>query len=51
MLQSKLSNNGITLKILKGIEAWLAYRTQQVMLDGVSSVPAPVKPTILHGTV
>ena len=38
-------------KVLKWIEVWLTYRTEQVMLDGVSSAPAPVKPTLPHGTV
>jgi len=42
-LLSKLSNYGITGDILEWIKTWLTQRTQQVVLDDISSVPALVK--------
>ena len=50
-LLSKLSNYGITGDILEWIKTWLTQRTQQVVLDGISSAPALVKSGVPQGTV
>ena len=46
-----LSNYGKTDDILEWIKTWLTLRTQQVVLDSVSSAPALVRSGVPHSTV
>ena len=50
-LIKELSSYGITGNVLQRIEVWLMCRSQQVVLDVVSSTPVLVKSAVPQGIV
>ena len=50
-LAYKLEYYGIRNDILQWITAWLSWRTQKVVIDGVNSDPAPVLSGVPQGSI